>query len=445
MSLDRLIILGGGITGLTTALQMRKQFNEIVIVERDEYPTNGNERRFTPQGHHIHVLLARGVSELFRCVSELPHWFDEAGLLESDLTGDIWVAQAGNWLPRRPCGIPTRPCTRPLLEQMLLRALGRYRHISLLDCTKVKAVIGTNSVEGAVLMYKNGETQELRGDLVVDARGRNSQVVQEIEVMGHGLARETVVDAKVAYASCFFKPNTGASLPCSVLAAIGSFGRDPRIGTLMSVGNGQWLATIINYAGSAPPKTVDAFLEQSAALCVPDLHEHLIRAEPSSQVTLNKNTANRRRHFNELKGWPERYVVVGDAACCFNPRFGQGITVATIGARLLADELTAHLAARTTLDGFSRRFQLALDKQLESPWQMATMEDKGWIALQRGRISLTDKMRIALSRRLLETMAADYDTYIRVNRVAHMLHPIGTLLSPRTLAKFLLPQARRLS
>ncbi len=440
----RLLVLGGGLTGLSAALAVRNQFEQIVIIERDEYSTTADERRFTPQGHHIHVLLARGVTELFHGIPELPAWFDEAGLPESDLTADIWVAQAGRWLPRRACGIQARSCTRPLLERMLLRVVRKHRNISILEKTKVVAMMGSRVAEGVLVRNENGETYPLPADLVVDARGRNARVIQGIEAMGHGRTQEIVVDADVSYASCLFKPKAGVTLPCNIIAAIGSLGKDPRIGTLMSVGKNEWLATLINYAGSPAPKDTEQFLEQAAALCVPDLHEYLVQGEPISTVTRYKNTANRRRLFQKLKSWPERYVVLGDAACCFNPRFGQGITMAAIGTKLLANKLASHLASHGSLQGFSRPFQRALDRKLDSPWQMATLEDKGWIAFSRGANTWTDKLRVAASRHLLATAAADYDTYIRVNRVAHMLDPIRALINPRTLTKLLLPMTRSL-
>jgi 2-polyprenyl-6-methoxyphenol hydroxylase-like FAD-dependent oxidoreductase len=60
---------------------------------------------------------------------------------------------------------------------------------------------------------------------------------------------------------------------------------------------------------------------------------------------------------------PDGLVVVGDAACSFNPVYGQGMTVAVQGADLLAETISARLqksaslsptAIRENLKGLSR-------------------------------------------------------------------------------------------
>ena len=46
-------------------------------------------------------------------------------------------------------------------------------------------------------------------------------------------------------------------------------------------------------------------------------------------------TENRLTHYDRLGRFPEGVVVVGDAACAFNPVYGQGMTTAAIGAEVL--------------------------------------------------------------------------------------------------------------
>ena len=44
---------------------------------------------------------------------------------------------------------------------------------------------------------------------------------------------------------------------------------------------------------------------------------------------------NRVRHFETAKNLPENFLVLGDAACAFNPVYGQGMTIAALGALTL--------------------------------------------------------------------------------------------------------------
>ncbi|MGH9692523.1 MAG: hypothetical protein ACRD5Z_00170 [Bryobacteraceae bacterium] len=61
-------------------------------------------------------------------------------------------------------------------------------------------------------------------------------------------------------------------------------------------------------------------------------------------------TQNRIRHYHPAK-MPEGLLVTGDAACCFNPVYGQGMSTAAMGAVLLGDCLASgrlHLFKRSS-------------------------------------------------------------------------------------------------
>lgn len=70
-----------------------------------------------------------------------------------------------------------------------------------------------------------------------------------------------------------------------------------------------------------------------------------------------------------MKRFPERYVVVGDAICSFNPIYGQGMSVAAMEA----DALDATLGEG--VDALARRFYARTRKIVDIPWAIATGED----------------------------------------------------------------------
>ena len=53
-------------------------------------------------------------------------------------------------------------------------------------------------------------------------------------------------------------------------------------------------------------------------------------------------------------------VILGDAACSLNPRYGQGMTVASLSVERLDASLTDHHRSHGNLDGFSHAFQQSL-------------------------------------------------------------------------------------
>ena len=72
--------------------------------------------------------------------------------------------------------------------------------------------------------------------------------------------------------------------------------------------------------------------------------------------------------------------MIGDAACAFNPVYGQGMTVVALGAGELGVALKAQFARRPdgSLAGLGKVFQQRLAKLSATPWLLATNEDFRW-------------------------------------------------------------------
>jgi 2-polyprenyl-6-methoxyphenol hydroxylase-like FAD-dependent oxidoreductase len=98
------------------------------------------------------------------------------------------------------------------------------------------------------------------------------------------------------------------------------------------------------------------------------MHQIVSAAEPVSEIRTSRATANRWRHFEHLADPPVGYVALGDAAACFNPMNGQGISTACYGAKTLVETIT-------DLDGdiekVSQAFPGRLAQRMEFPWQVA--------------------------------------------------------------------------
>ena len=75
-----------------------------------------------------------------------------------------------------------------------------------------------------------------------------------------------------------------------------------------------------------------------AALPDPAVADVTAALEPVSDIAVYRQTSNQRHHYGKIKNWPDGLLVVGDAACAFNPVYGQGMTVAALQALLLRDQ-----------------------------------------------------------------------------------------------------------
>jgi len=56
--LGRVVILGGGMSGLLCARALSGHAREILVYERDKNFAGSMPRRGVPQGHHVHCMLA---------------------------------------------------------------------------------------------------------------------------------------------------------------------------------------------------------------------------------------------------------------------------------------------------------------------------------------------------------------------------------------------------
>ncbi len=72
--------------------------------------------------------------------------------------------------------------------------------------------------------------------------------------------------------------------------------------------------------------------------------------------------------------WPENFIVLGDAVSVFNLYYGQGITSAALGVKVL-DEILKNGKMKK---GFSQNFQKKIAKTVSLPWILGISEDMQW-------------------------------------------------------------------
>ncbi|WP_438022413.1 FAD-dependent oxidoreductase [Sorangium sp. So ce233] len=430
----RAVVLGGGIAGLAAAGVLARHFEQVTVIERDRYDEHSMARPHAPQGAHIHALLARGLLTLSRLIPELPGWFDEIGLREGDVTYHIRGAAGGRWLPQVRSGILFRPCTRAALERLLVRDVSRRDNITVIEECKVEGLLGSERVRG-VRVSRGGLTEEVSADLVIDAMGRASPAGRWLKDAGFPPVEEQVVDAGVVYSTCIFEPPSGIGDDWIVMGTLTVLPHEPCGVGLVRLAPDRILCSMACYGKPSPPRSVDEFIARTARLCVPEVHRLLRASTPVSEVKAFQATANRWRRYGRLPTFPEGFVIIGDAVCNLNPRYGQGMTVATLGAERLDSDLSSYFGQRGNLDGFGRHFQKSLEGVLKVPWQMAVMEDRLWISVFSGaEQTWSERLMIRSSARVLNAVFADVETNQRFTRVAHMLDTPMSLVSLKTLA-----------
>jgi 2-polyprenyl-6-methoxyphenol hydroxylase-like FAD-dependent oxidoreductase len=164
------------------------------------------------------------------------------------------------------------------------------------------------------------------------------------------------------------------------------------------------------------------------------VHDTIVKAVPLSPITAYRGLKNRWRHFEELPRWPERFVVLGDSVCVFNPIYAQGMTVGLTAAAMLGRRLTE---TGGRIEGLAAAFQRDLARSLRVPWLMATTEDRWWAADGSARIPLKDRATRLYVRRLQTAMSDSPALARRFLHVMHMTRPPASLLAPAAIARVL--------
>ncbi|MGY1601652.1 NAD(P)/FAD-dependent oxidoreductase [Geodermatophilus sp. SYSU D00815] len=430
----RAVVVGGSMAGLLAARVLADHFEEVVVVERDPLPEGPEQRRGVPQGWQPHLVLGRGrliIERLF------PGYVDElraAGAVPMRLPADLLMLTAQGWMDRRAPGWEAISASRPLLEAVVRRRLRQLPQVTVLDGHGVTALRagGAGEVVTGVTAGPVGAptgAADLEADLVVDASGRGSRAAAWLAELGYAAPARDDVDSSTTYSSRLFRiPDGFAGDWTAVLLTT----RPPSIrrsGSVFAMEGRRWLVTMTGVGGERPPDDEDGWLDYARSLRHPVIADAVAGAEPVSPIRVHHGTSNRRWHFERMRRRPRRFVVLGDAACVFNPIYGQGITV----AGLAAETLDACLRRSTDLDGLAERFQRRLARVLAAPWAQSTGEDLRFPTTTGARPTAAQRAQYRFLDRLGAAATGDPHVTDVVFQVYGMLERPAALLSPRLL------------
>jgi 2-polyprenyl-6-methoxyphenol hydroxylase-like FAD-dependent oxidoreductase len=445
------IVVGGSITGLIASRVLSDHFERVTLIERDPFPGEAVPRKGLPQARHLHLLLVRGrqvVEQLF------PGIGDELvaeGADVLDAARDIaWLTPAG-WGTRFRSGICSFACSRSLLDHVLRRRVSSIGTISVKPDTDVVGLrFATNDarVTGVVVTArgagaKGGGETVMDADLVVDASGRRSRTPEWLAHVGFDRPEETVVNAHLGYASRVYKRPTPAPADWKCLYVQAAPPERTRGGVAFAIEGGRWIVTLGGIGGDYPPTDEPGFLSFMGSLASREVFDAVAGAEPLSSIAGFRATENRWRHYERLSRRPEGLVVMGDAACTFNPVYGQGMTLASLAAVALGERLRYQRERRHgSLSGLAARFQRDLARINKAPWLLATSEDFRSPRFDGARPGLTVRLMHGYLDRVIARTTCDEDVRKVFLSVLHMIDAPAALFRPAILAKALLRPRR---
>jgi 2-polyprenyl-6-methoxyphenol hydroxylase-like FAD-dependent oxidoreductase len=434
---DHAIVLGGSMAGMLAARVLAARFSRVTIVERDRYPRGPHGRQGVPQGHHLHVLLVRGLAILKELFPGIGAELVAEGAIPIDTGADLKWLTPGGWGPQFRCGLEKLAFSRDLLDWVVFRFLAAEPNVRFREGCEVGGLTADSGRVTGITLRDGKREEEMGAGLIVDATGRGSRLPAWMKELGFAPPEETVVNGFLGYSSRIYERAAGDDRGWKAAFIQATPPRSNRAGVLFPIEGNRWCCTLGGGNKEYPPHDEAGFLEFARSLRSGLVYDVISTARPLSPIHAYRATENRLRHFHGLEQPPEGLVAFGDSVCAFNPVYGQGITVAALSA--LALEECLERGAR----GLPRRFYRKLSQVVEGPWMLATSEDCRYTLAEGGRLTPGTRAMQKYVDRAVSLSCED----LRLRRlwleVFHMLKPPTALLRPAIVARVLLRRPKR--
>ncbi len=434
MKAKRAIVIGGSVAGLLAARVLSNHFESVTILERDPIHNEAESRKGQPQTRHLHGLLAQGFKIMTHYFPDLEQALTDGGALVGDVGQTMRWYTHGGYRKQFSLGMKGAMMSRPFLEWKIrerVMALPNVRVLAEYDVIRLLSTSDGKEVKGVHVTDRTTNTRAtLTADLVIDASGRGSHTPKWLEALGYKKADENVVRANLGYATRLYRRNPNEA-----------GGKDwvfvtPETPTwrfsagAFPIEEDRWIVTVGGYhAEQANAQNFEDFISRLPAS---DVYNIITKNEPLSDVVLHKFPYSLRRHYEKLNHFPEGFLVMGDALCSFNPLYGQGMTVAALGAETL-DKL---LATRKSLFGIAKPFFKKAAKAIDNPWQIAVGGDFIFPETEGKKAASTDFINAYIAK-VQRATTRDKVVSKAFLKVTHLLEAPSSLFKPNIVFRVL--------
>ena len=370
----RLLVLGAGLGGLSTAMLLARDGHEVTVLERDASPPpNGADqaweswqRRGVNQFRLPHYMLPRWWAHVRAELPEVEPALRECGAAEYNAVIALPESRRGA-VREADSRFDTLTARRPMLEAVFAsaaQAIGvairrgvMVRGVAVDGARSTPRVTGVTTSDGVV-----------NADLVVDCGGRRSAMPAWLAKAGVRPPQEEKADCGFVYYARHFRSADGA-YP-TLLADLHQL-YDSLSTVTLPADNGTWSVVFVTSSKDKQMRGLRDTKRWHAVARLYPLVAHWADAEPITGVDVIAGIEDRHRSYlRDGEPVATGVVAVGDAWACTNPSLGRGTSMGMIHATLLRDLLREVEPADH--DKLARRFGELTAQEIE-PLYRATL------------------------------------------------------------------------
>jgi 2-polyprenyl-6-methoxyphenol hydroxylase-like FAD-dependent oxidoreductase len=386
----RIVMAGGGIAALLTAMLLADDGHEVTVLERDPAPAAAPavawddwKRRFVAQFRLPHLFLARFRAEVERELPRVAEALDQAGVLRFNPLALAPPAAIGGF---RETDRAYEMLTgrRAVMEAVIAAAAEATPGVRIRRGTEVKGLVTGDQAAGGdpapggisalgavprVTGVRTADGAEIAADLVVDATGRRSPLGRWLADCGAAPAAEEAEDSGFLYYGRHFR-SAGGAVPPMLGPGLQECGT---VSTLtLPADHGTWAVVIVTSAADTALGRLTEPANWTAVVQAMPLVAHWLDGEPLEDHVVTIAKIEDRHRSLVVGGQPVATGVVGlaDAWGCTNPSLGRGVSIGVVHGRALRDTL------RRSDPGAAGRFALDFHEATMStvePWYRATV------------------------------------------------------------------------
>jgi 2-polyprenyl-6-methoxyphenol hydroxylase-like FAD-dependent oxidoreductase len=347
---ETVLMIGGGMAGLSLALALEGSGKQVVIIERDAAPPEGLapedafenwKRPGVWQFRYPHVFIGR-LQGLMR--TRYPQLFEElkaAGLRTSEFSEGLPPALRPGYAPEPEDDLMVSLCgRRATFEYVVRRYLARMPHVRFEHGAVATGLIGEQDA-GALRVVgveiKRGDAHEvLRGDVVVDAAGRNSPVSGLLEKIGGKVEVQRDPSNFLYFARHYHMRKGEVEPPRRDISADLDFLKF----AIFYAEHGHFAIAFGCAEDEADMVSILRRPDSFDAMCaqIPTLVPWLSRSDAVTKVLGAAKIANRRSRIAQSPRVTGMFLS-GDAGFEANPIYGRGCAAAFVQSHLLAKAL----------------------------------------------------------------------------------------------------------